>query len=78
MQVDKEDLLYILMIPLIVMFLMGFYLFIGIVMLVVFGIGGVMWLWNGINYLTPYEPMTPSEKKYWKRVFRLDGIGKKK
>ena len=78
MQVDKQDLLYILMIPLIVMFLMGFYLFIGIVILVVFGISGVIWLWDGFKYLTPYEPMTPSEKKYWKRVFRLDGIGKKK
>jgi len=30
MQVDKEDLLYILMIPVIALFLIGFYLFIGI------------------------------------------------
>ena len=52
MRVDKEDILYICMIPLIAMFLLGFYLFIGIVMLVIFGIAGVIWLWNGIMTFT--------------------------
>ncbi len=49
MRVDKEDILYLCMIPLIVMFLLGFYLFIGFVSIGVLGITGCILIWENIR-----------------------------
>jgi hypothetical protein len=51
MRVDKEDILYLCMIPLIVMFLLGFYLFIGFVIIGVLGITGCILLWENIKVI---------------------------
>jgi|CoawatStandDraft_6_1074263.scaffolds.fasta_scaffold40799_3 hypothetical protein len=51
MRVDKEDILYICMIPLIAMFLLGFYLFIGFVIIGVLGITGCTLVWEKIKVI---------------------------
>ncbi len=46
MKVDKIDILYILLIPAILVFLIGFYLFIGVFVVSMFLIGGLITLYE--------------------------------
>ena len=46
MKVDKVDILYILLIPAILVFLIGFYLFIGVFVVSMFLIGGLITLYE--------------------------------
>ena len=51
MKVDKTDIMYILMIPVIALFLVGFYLFLGIMIVLVMFCGGIVLLYDLIRDL---------------------------
>ena len=51
MKVDKTDIMYILMIPVIALFLIGFYLFLGIMIVLVMFCGGIVLLYDLIRDL---------------------------
>ena len=67
----RESIIAIVSLPFILMGIVIFYVFIGIFIMSAY-------IYNGILWLFPYTPMTPGEKRYWKKVFRLDGINIKK
>jgi hypothetical protein len=67
----RESIIAIVSLPFILMGIVIFYTFVGI-----FIMGA--YVYSGIQWLFPYTPMTSSEKRYWKKVFRLDGINIKK
>ena len=51
MKVVKTDIMYILMIPVIALFLVGFYLFLGIMIVLVMFCGGIVLLYDLIRDL---------------------------
>jgi hypothetical protein len=66
----RESLIAIVVFPFIMIALVGFYVCIGIFILGTY-------IYNGMLYLFPYEPLSDKEKKRLKRFLRLDGIKKK-
>ena len=63
----RESIIAILILPFILIALAGFYILIGIFVVCAY-------VYNGIAWLFSYDSITSSEKKRWKRFFRLDGI----
>jgi len=49
MKIDKTDIMYILMIPVMALFLAGFYLFLGIMIVLVMFCGGIVLLYDLIR-----------------------------
>jgi hypothetical protein len=67
----RESIVAIVMLPFILLAILVFYLLLGIFIMCAY-------IYSGIQWLFPYEPLSNREKKYWKKVFRLDGIDVKK
>lgn len=51
MKIDKEDILYVLLIPFIGLFLVGFYLFLGVMIVLVASYTGIVLLYDKIRDL---------------------------
>jgi hypothetical protein len=67
----RESIIAIVIFPFIMVALVGFYILIGIFIVCAY-------VYNGIAWLFPYEPLSAKEKRFLKKMFRLDGINIKR